>query len=156
MGPLQAVGQVPVGLPVKGDTQFPNQQLLHQSGPLLRQDADGGGETQAGPGGQHILGQQVGAVVLPQGDEAPLRVAGVALFGVGRAGDDGDLPLAVARQEKRGRRPGNATTDNQDVSLYLFVNHSISTTASTFRNSGSPVTSVALNFWASAAAKASA
>ena len=123
VGPLQAVGQVPVGLPVKGDVQFPNQQLLHQPGPLLRQDADGGGEAQAGPGGQHVLDQQIGAVVLSQGHDPPLRVAGVALLGVGRAGDQCHLSLAVARQEQRRRRPGNAATNDQDVGLYWFVRH---------------------------------
>ncbi len=98
VGPLQAVGQPSVRIPVKGDSQFPDQQALYQPGPLLRQDADSGGEAQARPRCQNVLGQQVRTIVLPQGDDPPLRVAGVALLQFRRTGHHGDLTLAVARQ----------------------------------------------------------
>ena len=117
MSSLPAESEFALRCVVKGPTGGLDDDLLDQLWPLLGQGLGSGGQAETGSRGQDIFDDQVGAVILPQRDDAPLGVASVALLQLGSAGDECDLSLRVLCQPQCGRCAGDPAADDQYVGL---------------------------------------
>ena len=95
-----------------------NEHIIQKIRSFLCQNVNGIGETNPVPCVDDILFKNLGRIIAPAPDDAPLRILGIGLDGFLREGDDCHFALTVCAQAQRGCRSGNAAADDEDVCLH--------------------------------------
>ena len=98
------------------EARTPVDELPHVARPLIDQHAHRRLVAQAVTRGQRVGGVQRGAVVVAEGgSDAALRVAGIAVEGLGLREDE---HASGIRERNRGTQAGDAASDNEEVSVH--------------------------------------